>query len=224
MGATRTELDTRTCRSSPWSQSRYTVARHTPSRSATSRTVSNRPDAPVTGDTGAGPSSKLAAKSLGSWRTGWDGWTVPGEETRVVAMGCEPLVKSGRSSMFLGCKWSQVQILSPRPSKALEFRRFAGGLQGLHLSQVTARQRSGVTPGSQCACEASPQWAPATFCALRLTGCPGVAVWAARERSRRTVAVQPRGARERKAGAARTGTAARMAWGAELRRTPLLAC
>jgi hypothetical protein len=100
---TRTALEMRMWGNSPRSQSRYTVARHTPSRSATSRTVSSRSGSlDPGGGGGVGRSSKIAAKSLGSWRTGWDGWTVPGEETRVIAKGCEPLVTSGRPSRFLG--------------------------------------------------------------------------------------------------------------------------
>jgi len=98
----RTELETRTWGNSPRAHNRYTVARHTPSSSATSRTVSSQPEPAATVATGAGPSSKLAAKILGSWGTGWDGWTTPSEETRVFTMGCEGLVTAGRPPGFLG--------------------------------------------------------------------------------------------------------------------------
>ncbi len=58
---------------------------------------SRRQGAPDTGDTERGASSKLAAKSLVSARSGWDGWTGPLPETLIVTMACEPLITPGRS-------------------------------------------------------------------------------------------------------------------------------
>jgi len=59
--------------------------------------VSSRPYPEATGAIGGGRSSKVAAKSLVSARTGWDGWTGPASEIRVFTKGCEPLVTPGQS-------------------------------------------------------------------------------------------------------------------------------
>jgi hypothetical protein len=75
----------------------YAVVRHTSNNSVTFRVLSNCVDLLYLGCKGGGRSSKLAAKSLVSSRTGWNGWTGPAPENRVFTKVCEPLITPGRS-------------------------------------------------------------------------------------------------------------------------------
>ena len=68
-----------------------------PWRSPAPRTGAGRVPTRLADGAWVEPSSKIAAKSLVSSRTGWDGWTGPAPETRVFTKGCEPLVTPGRS-------------------------------------------------------------------------------------------------------------------------------
>ena len=94
-------------------QSLYTVASEIRSAAATSSTVYRYSGAPPT----VPPrSSKVAAKSLADPGTGWTYWTrgrARVESLREVGLGWTPL---DATAYRLGCKWSQVQILSPRPA------------------------------------------------------------------------------------------------------------
>jgi hypothetical protein len=62
-------------------------------------------------------SSKGAAESSVTAATSWDGWAVPARRSRGSATAWNGLLRLNRSSARLGCKWSLVQIQSPRPSE-----------------------------------------------------------------------------------------------------------